>query len=296
MEARAIAMLEINPDENIDVILIDEPMVGGTTDYNKLKNRPLINGVTLEGDKTLEDLGLEMPDIPTKVSELTNDSNYQTGAQVTAAVAAGTQSLLKRAIFAELPDPADGNERTIYMVPESDTTGNHYGEWMLIDGAWERIGSTEVDLTDYLKKSDLPSYTQSEIEDIIEAVFGDGEVTDDGKQRTLDKSELASLLESVKENITGEGLLKKTTYTANITSDWTGSEAPYTQEVEVEGIRDDDVPYITPLLSADPETALAEKSAWEAISKAVADTGKIILTCLETAPEQPLSVIIEVFR
>lgn len=32
---------------------------GGTDNYNLLKNKPQINGVTLEGNKTLEQLGIE---------------------------------------------------------------------------------------------------------------------------------------------------------------------------------------------------------------------------------------------
>ncbi len=32
---------------------------GGTDNYNMLKNKPQINGVTLEGNKTLEQLGIE---------------------------------------------------------------------------------------------------------------------------------------------------------------------------------------------------------------------------------------------
>lgn len=32
---------------------------GGTTNYNLLQNKPQINGVTLTGNKTAEDLGLE---------------------------------------------------------------------------------------------------------------------------------------------------------------------------------------------------------------------------------------------
>lgn len=31
----------------------------GTDNYNLLKNKPQINGVTLEGNKTLEELGIE---------------------------------------------------------------------------------------------------------------------------------------------------------------------------------------------------------------------------------------------
>ena len=45
----------------------------GTNNYNDLVNKPSINGVTLSGNKTLTDLGIN---IPTKVSQLQNDSHY----------------------------------------------------------------------------------------------------------------------------------------------------------------------------------------------------------------------------
>lgn len=45
----------------------------GTDNYNDLVNKPSINGVTLAGNKTLSDLGIN---IPTKVSQLQNDSHY----------------------------------------------------------------------------------------------------------------------------------------------------------------------------------------------------------------------------
>ena len=51
----------------------------GTNDYNELINRPSINSVELVGNKTLEDLGIE---IPTATSELTNDSGFITSADV----------------------------------------------------------------------------------------------------------------------------------------------------------------------------------------------------------------------
>lgn len=34
---------------------------GGTTNYTSLTNKPKINGVTLEGNKTLEDIGIDTP-------------------------------------------------------------------------------------------------------------------------------------------------------------------------------------------------------------------------------------------
>lgn len=51
----------------------------GTTDYTELTNKPQINGVTLTANKSLDDLGI---DIPTATSELTNDSGYITSADV----------------------------------------------------------------------------------------------------------------------------------------------------------------------------------------------------------------------
>lgn len=51
----------------------------GTNDYTDLINKPQINGVELSGDKTTEDLGIIMP---TKTSDLTNDSGYTTSADL----------------------------------------------------------------------------------------------------------------------------------------------------------------------------------------------------------------------
>lgn len=48
---------------------------GGTNDYTDLDNKPQINGVTLVGNKATADLGIV---IPTKTSDLTNDSNFVT--------------------------------------------------------------------------------------------------------------------------------------------------------------------------------------------------------------------------
>jgi Sec-independent protein translocase protein TatA len=62
--------------------------IGGTTNYNELSGKPKINGVELKGNKTLEELGIDLGGTlqeakdyadnikPTKTSELTNDSNF----------------------------------------------------------------------------------------------------------------------------------------------------------------------------------------------------------------------------
>lgn len=56
---------------------------GGTTDYTDLTNKPQINNVTLNGNKSLSDIGAAAAgDIPTKVSQLQNDSGFITSAPV----------------------------------------------------------------------------------------------------------------------------------------------------------------------------------------------------------------------
>jgi len=55
---------------------------GGTADYDQLNNRPQINSVTLTGNKSLSDLGIVIPTVPTNVSAFTNDSGYQTASDV----------------------------------------------------------------------------------------------------------------------------------------------------------------------------------------------------------------------
>lgn len=63
---------------------------------------------------------------------------------------------LTREVVTELPAVADADPNVIYMVPSGLTADdNKYYEWMLINGAFEQVGSWEVDLSAYAKKTDL---------------------------------------------------------------------------------------------------------------------------------------------
>ena len=77
----------------------------------------------------------------------------QTDSAIAAAVAAAPH--LKRSIVEQLPEEEEADENTIYMVPQGGsvedpgTSTSHYNEYMLINGAFELIGSSQVDLSGY---------------------------------------------------------------------------------------------------------------------------------------------------
>lgn len=64
--------------------------------------------------------------------------------------------------------PATGVKGTFYFVPVTNGAGQSlYDEYVYSNNAWEKIGSTDVDLSDYLKKTDMVEATTAEIDTIL---------------------------------------------------------------------------------------------------------------------------------
>lgn len=164
-------------------------------DFNELKNKPQVNDVELVGNKTLDELGIqakgdyalreEIPsieglateqqltqgldtkqdkgdyalveDIPTLVSELENDKNYATQTQVMQAIASIPQ--FKLSIVEALPET--GEKMTLYLVSKGGESPDVYDEYIWIEqtNSYEFLGTTAVDLTDYVKKTDYAGNT-----------------------------------------------------------------------------------------------------------------------------------------
>ncbi len=64
---------------------------GGSTDYNDLNNKPKINGVELRGNKSTSELGIN---VPTRTSQLTNDSGFITTSALTPYRTSANQDLI----------------------------------------------------------------------------------------------------------------------------------------------------------------------------------------------------------
>ena len=91
-------------------------------------------GGTMTGDLTLKDGSIA-------ASETVVDTKI--------AAAIGSAGHLKREIVEELPTAESADPDTIYMMLN---TAGTYNEYIFVNGAFELIGDTQVDLTSYMKK------------------------------------------------------------------------------------------------------------------------------------------------
>ena len=78
---------------------------------------------------------------------LLDGDRVATQTYVTTAVA--NAGHLKREKVSVLPGVSTAKENVIYMVPNSTNGNNKFDEYMLIDGAFEKTGSSDVDLSGY---------------------------------------------------------------------------------------------------------------------------------------------------
>ena len=97
---------------------------------------------------------------------------------------------------------------------------------------------------------------------------------------------------ATKEYVDGKHITK----TATITATWSGSSAPYTQDVAVSGILSTDIAHIMPVYSIDNAAAISQKEAWSCVSKAETSDGTITFTCFEEKPTTAIPIQIEVVR
>ena len=73
-------------------------------------------------------------------------------------------------IVSELP--ASGQSNILYLVAKSSAaSGDGYDEYLYINGGWERIGSTNIDLSGYVQASEMHAISNTEITAIVNQVW-----------------------------------------------------------------------------------------------------------------------------
>ena len=105
--------------------------------------------------------------VPTNNNQLTNGAGYQTASQVQTAIDTALAGITGISFEVVQTLPATGDTGTIYLVPNSGTGTNVYDEYIYINNGWEKIGTTAVDLSNYVQFSDLTAITNAEIDTIV---------------------------------------------------------------------------------------------------------------------------------
>lgn len=104
------------------------------------------------------------PKAPTAAAG-TNTTQIATTAFVTAAIAAAIAGVTQISFSVVNSLPSTGSVGVIYLVPNSGSGTNTKDEyiWLADLNRFEKIGTTEVDLSNYWSKSELPAITNEEI-------------------------------------------------------------------------------------------------------------------------------------
>ena len=103
--------------------------------------------------------------VPTDNSALTNGAGYQTAKNVTDAIneAIGGLTGISFEIVETLP--TQGKTGVIYLIAHSHGTKDNYDEyiWLEKSTSYEKIGNTDVDLSNYVTKNDITIMTEQEL-------------------------------------------------------------------------------------------------------------------------------------
>lgn len=94
-------------------------------------------------------------------------ASYLTGAEVHAAIAMAVAEAGHITIQTAEALPETGAANVIYLVPNGGAGNNVRDEYMWVGGRWERMGSTDIDLSGYWQKAELRAMTAAELAAIL---------------------------------------------------------------------------------------------------------------------------------
>lgn len=141
----------------LQVVDSTHPWQSGLEPRVTLKDGNLVLGWYEPNPTTVEGLNSQISSLQTSVNELVGDvaeryTATETDEKIAQAIAAAPH--LKREVVDSIEEVVADN--IIYMVPTGlQEDDDKYDEFMLINGVVERVGSWEVDLSAYAKKTDV---------------------------------------------------------------------------------------------------------------------------------------------
>ena len=103
------------------------------------------------------------PKVPT-ASAGTNNTQAASTAFVTSAISTAMAGITKLDFQVVQTLPSTGVKGTFYLIANSGSGQNVYDEYLWINNKYEKLGTREIDLSSYIKQSDMVAITNSEID------------------------------------------------------------------------------------------------------------------------------------
>ena len=180
--------LQYNGDSKILIRIVErinyllDNSGGSTVSYQQtLSSGTKTGSISIDGVST----DMYAPTQPTKLSDLTNDEGFITStvnnltnyykksetytqAEVNALI--GAIVTLNILVVQTLPTQ-DISTTTIYLVPkQTPETQDIYDEYIYVNNAWEHIGTTQIDLSNYYTKTQVNTLLANKNDDVNLAV------------------------------------------------------------------------------------------------------------------------------
>ena len=129
----------------------------------------VITAIKVNGTaQTIADKAVDLT-VPVKLSELTNDSGFQTSGDVSAAISAAI-SQSGHAVFQKVdavPEAADAQDNILYLVMNNQT--NHYDIYAKVGEEVVLLDDTTVDLSGYVAKEAGKGLSANDFTDELKA-------------------------------------------------------------------------------------------------------------------------------
>ncbi len=131
------------------------------------------NGTDIAPDSTTKKVNIV---VPTNVSDLSNDSNFQTDTEVSTAIANAIAGVTQFDYEVVAALPASGVKGKIYLVVNTGTGTNIYDEYIWIagdpTGHFELLGTTQMDLSGYVQATEMTTIPDADIIAAVNSAFG----------------------------------------------------------------------------------------------------------------------------
>jgi hypothetical protein len=199
---KPVGSTDIPEDINVAIKELNDLLTAEDGLIDQINDVKDIIGIPSDDSQSASGIYKEIEEVKNQLDTKANTADVYTKTETDNAIAQAVAKVehLTRKIVTSIDDiqkDIDNNEadlyKTIYLVPALEGLANDlYDEYMVIDGIIERVGSWEVDLTNYVTNDVLANSiaslaTKDEVAKKVDAIEGKGLSTNDYDNEAVSK-------------------------------------------------------------------------------------------------------------